>query len=419
MKGLRRFASLLPLVALVTASACTEKLNSVAGCPDLCTGQGAPIQTLVIEPVTLDTTVSAAGEFATEAFLFVGNRGDTVDVRAVMRFDTIPARYAKANIIDSVDITTVDSAFLTVRIDRRGSIVPDPVTIDLYDVDGTDANQTDVAAFFTASRLIGSRTFVKDSLKDSVRIPISNAVLLNKAQNHKRLRVGIKARNASTQFGIFATETGAGAHVSFRATTDTAIHALVVLPKSATPVDDIGRSTAFQDYTLPVKVPTPGPASGINVGGFPARLAYLRFTIPQGIIDSSIVVRARLILTQIPNTQLGVADTVNLIPLVGAAASTVSDISRAARITLDRNVALIDSVLVPVRESGVRRVEIAVALQAWRLQSATTAPNVLVIRSGAEGVSIAEGRFYSMEAAANLRPRLEISYTPRTSFGRP
>ncbi len=419
MTALRRIAALLPLAALVAASACTEKLNSIAGCPDLCTGQGAPIQTLVIEPVTLDTTLTAAGEFATETFLFVGNRGDTVDARAVVRFDTIPARYAKANIIDSVDITTVDSAFLTVRIDRRGSIVPNPVTIDVYDVDGTDANQTDVAALFTASRLIGSRTIAKDSLKDSLRIPISNAVLLDKARNRKRLRVGIKARNASTQFGIFATETGAGARVSFRAAADTAIRTLVVLPKSSTPAGDVGKSSASQDYTLPVKVPTPGPASGINVGGFPARLAYLRFTIPQRIIDSSIVVRARLILTQIPNTQLGIADTVNLIPLVGAAAATVTDVSRASRITLDRSVALIDSLLVPVRESGIRRVEIAVALQAWRLQSATATPNVLVIRSGAEGVSIAEGRFYSMEAAANLRPRLEISYTPRTSFGRP
>lgn len=419
MNAIRRIASLLPLFTLVIAGACTEKLNSIAGCPDLCTGQGAPIQTLVIEPVTLDTTVTAAGEFATEPFLFVGNRGDTVDTRAIVRFDTVPSRYAKANITDSVDITTVDSAFITVRIDRRGSIVPNPVIIDAYDVDGTDPNQTDVAALFTASRLIGTRTIARDSLKDSVRIPISNAVLLDKAQNRKRLRVGIKARNASTQFGIFATEGGAGAHVTFRATTDTAIRTLVVLPKSATPVNDIGKSTAFQDYTLAVKVPAPGPASGINVGGYPARLAYLRFTIPQSIVDSSIVVRARLILTQIPNTQLGPADTVNLIPLVGAAAGTVSDISRAARITLDRSVALIDSVLVPVRESGLRRIEIAVALQAWRLQSATTSPHVLVLRSGAEGISIAEGRFYSMEAAPNLRPRLEISYTPRTSFGRP
>ncbi len=418
MKAVRRIAPIGALLLLSVAGACTEKLNSIAGCPDLCTGQGAPIQTLVIEPVVFDTTVSAAGEFATEPFLFVGNRGDTLDSRAIIRFDTVPSRYAKANIIDSADITTVDSAFLTVRLDMRGSILPNPVIIDAYDVDGTDPNQTDVAALFTESRLIGTRTIPKDSLKDSLRISISNAVILDKAQNRKRLRIGIRARNASTQFGIFATETGGGSKVSFRVTPDTAIRRLVVLPVSSTPVNDIGKSSAFQDYTLAVRIPPPGPVTGINVGGYPARLAYLRFNIPQGIVDSSIVVRARLILTQIPNTELGLADTVNLIPLVGAAAATVTDVARAARVTLDRNVAPIDSVLVPVRESGPRRIEIAVAMHAWRLQPATTA-RVLVLRSGAEGVSIAEARFYSMEAPANLRPRLEISYTPRSSFGRP
>lgn len=416
---MRRFYALVPAFVALVATGCTEKLNSIAGCPDLCTGQGAPIQTLVIEPVVFDTTVTAAGEFATEPFLFVGNRGDTLDTRAILRFDSLPSRYPKANVIDSVDITTVDSAFVTVRIDRRGSLVPNPVTIDVYDVDSTDPDQTNVASLFTASRLIGTRTIAKDSLKDSVRIALSNAVVLDKAMNHKRLRIGVKARSAPTQFGLFATETAQGAHISFRVAADTAIHPLVLVPRSLYPLNDIGKSSAFADYTLAVKTPAPGPETGINVGGYPARLSYLRFTIPQNIVDSSIVVRARLILTQIPNTQLGTADTVSLISLVGAASATVVDVARASRVTLDRNVAQIDSVLVPVRESGERRIEIAVALQAWRLQAATTAPHALVLRSGAEGVSIAEARFYSMEAPANLRPRLEISYTPRTSFGRP
>lgn len=419
MMSRSRIYSLLPLLLIFAATSCTEKLDSIAGCPDLCTGQGAPIQTLVVEPVILDTTVIATGEFATETFLFVGNRGDTLDARAVIRFDSIPSRFAKPNVTDSSDITTVDSAFVTVRIDRRGSIVPDPVTIDVYDVDQADPNPTDVAALFTDARLIGSRTVRKDSLKDSLRIPLSNAVLLQKARSHSRLRLGIKARNSSTQFGVFATETVQGAHVTFRVSADTAVRALFVAPRSTTPAGDLVRSSAFADYTLAVKVPPQGPSSGINVGGYPARLAYLRFIIPQNIVDSSIVVRARLILTQIPNTQLSAADTVTIVPLVGAAGNAVTDVARAARITLDRTVALIDSVLVPVREGGTRRIEIAVALQAWRVQTGTSTPHVLVLRSGAEGISIAEGRFYSIEAPANLRPRLEISYTPRTSFGRP
>ena len=414
-----RLVALSPALLILLAASCTEKLDSIAGCPDLCTGQGAPIQTLVLEPVTLDTTLSASSEFATETYLFIGNRGDTLDTRGIIRIDSVPAKYAKPVSADSSDISTVDSAFLSVRVDRRGSILPEQVTIDAYDVDLPDPNPTEVADLFTPDRLIGSRTIARDSLKDSLRIPLSNAAVLAKAKNRGRLRIGIKARNASTQFGIFATETGRGAHVSFRVSADTAVRPILLFPVSSTPTGDLGTSNAYADYTLAVKTPPQGPTSGINIGGYPARLTYLRFAIPQNIVDSSIVVRARLILTQIPNDQLSAADTINIIPLVGAAAATVTDVARAARVTIDRNTALVDSLLVPVRESAVRRIEIGVALQAWRIQSATTAPHALILRSGAEGVSIAEGRFYSIEAAPNLRPRLEISYTPRTSFGRP
>ena len=414
-----RFYSLLPSLLILAATSCTEKLDSIAGCPDLCTGQGAPIQTLIIEPVTLDTTLSAGSDFATEAFLFVGNRGDTLDTRAVVRFDSIPSRYVKTSAADSTDIASVDSAFITVRIDRRGAVLPGSVTIDAYDVDQADPEPTTVTSLFTPDRLIGSRTVPSDSLKDSLRIPLTSAAILQKAQSHSRLRIGIKARDASTQFGIFATESGQGAHVTFRADADTAVRPIVVFPVSTTPVGDAAKAGSFADYTLAVKTPAQGSSSGINLGGYPARLAYLRFTIPQSIVDSSIVVRARLILTQIPNTDLSAADSVNIIPLVGAAAGAVTDVARAARITLDRSVAMVDSLLIPVRSSGAQKIEIAVALQAWRIQSGTSTPQVLVLRSGAEGVSIAEVRFYSIEAAANLRPRLEISYTPRTSFGRP
>lgn len=402
----------------IAVSACAEKLESVAGCPDLCSGQGGAIQTLTIEPVILDTTISVSGEFGTDAYLLVGSRGDTLDTRPVIRFDSVPSRFARAA-GDSASITTVDSAFLTVRVDRRGSILPGIVIVDAYDVDAVDANLTDVRGLFTPDRLIGTLTVPKDSLKDTVRIRLSNATVLARAQSRGRLRIGLRARTASTQFGIAATESSQNTHVTFRVTTDTAVRPIFLTPKSSTPADNAARATASADYTIAVKTAPLGPASGINIGGYPARLSYLRFTIPKLIVDSSIVVRARLILTQIPNTDLGPADTVVIIPLVGAAAATVTDISRAATVTLERGSALIDSLIVPVNQGGQRKFEIAVALQAWRLQSALGAPQVLVLRSGAEGVAIAEGRFYSMEAAPNLRPKLEISYTPRTSFGLP
>jgi hypothetical protein len=43
----------------------------------------------------------------------------------------------------------------------------------------------------------------------------------------------------------------------------------------------------------------------------------------------------------------------------------------------------------------------------------------LVLRADAEGLQASAVRFYSVEAPAGLRPRLRLSYVPRTNFGLP
>src|SRR6185503_12876572 len=87
---------------------------------------------------------------------------------------------------DSI-INAVDSARL--QLIRDTTALPGtpgkptvPVTIELYDVDGptTDTVAANLLPLFTAGRLLGSRTFVPDSLKDTLRIPVSNAVVLDR-----------------------------------------------------------------------------------------------------------------------------------------------------------------------------------------------------------------------------------------------
>ena len=52
-----RAAGVLSIITIVAA--CTETLDSSVGCPDLCTDQAGLIETVTIDPVVLDTTVSA------------------------------------------------------------------------------------------------------------------------------------------------------------------------------------------------------------------------------------------------------------------------------------------------------------------------------------------------------------------------
>ena len=179
---------------IAAATACTENLDTSVGCPELCSDQSGGIETVTIDPVTLDTAVSALTGQGTESAMLVATRGDTVDSRAIIRFDSIPARYQK-NGIDTTTtaITIADSARIQFRIDTAGSKFPGPVTIEAYDVntDAPDSLTSAVAALFTAGRLITSKTFAKDSLKDTVKIELPPAAILSRLG--QRMRVGIRA----------------------------------------------------------------------------------------------------------------------------------------------------------------------------------------------------------------------------------
>lgn len=406
---------------LAFAAACTEKLESSAACPVLCSGEGGVVSTISLSPITVDTTLLAFQQLGSEGTLLLATRGDTIDTRAVIRFDSMPTRFQPSNAdTTTAPITKVDSAILSARVILSGSILPAQVTIVAYDVDSTDADVTNVAPQFNDSRIIGTVTYLKDSLKDSVRIPLNGPAIAAKTSAGKRLRIGLRAvASSSVQFGLFATESQTGAILSFRVSPDTSIAKKLVAPLSTTPASEPLAAQLLDDYTLVVKSPPAPAVNEINVGGLPARMAYMRFVIPPAILDSSVVVRARLVLTQKPSPLLSTGDSITIIPLVVTATSAVTDVTRAAHLTADRAFLPIDSVRIPVTGTGERSFEIALAIQAWRAQGTTDTPHALVFRSATEGLTPADARFYSIEAASNLRPRLEISYSPRTTFGRP
>lgn len=416
------FARLRPAVFLIFAAfaaACTEKLDNNAGCPILCPDQGGTISTITIDAVTLDSTVSALEGLGTETSLLVATRGDTIDARAIVRFDSIPAKYRKpgADTTD-IDVTTVDSAFLRMRVDTVGAKLPSNLTLDLYDVNSTapDSAVAAIAALFTADRLITSVTLAKSALKDTINIPIPPAAIL--ARKGGPMRIGIRARGPESVQVRLLSEEGAGAPtiLSYRVSPDTTIAKVVLGPYSKTPSDQPILASSLADYTLLVKGTATGPASQLNIGGLPARRVYMRFEIPAFIIDSVDVVRATLLLTQQPNLTIDPTDTVSIIPHVSLAGVAVTDVAKAAQITAVANT---DTLHVTPGGSGVKTLEIANIINVWRSQSSADTPRAIVLLSTLEGTSPLEARFYPVEAAPDQRPRLRISYSARKSTGLP
>ena len=107
--------------------------------------------------VTVDTTVLGYPAIGTESRLLVASRGDTLDARAVMRFDTLTQHFTRGG-ADST-IYTLDSAVVNLLLDTTGTKATQPVTIELYDVDTTavDTAVSTALSLFRPDRLIGAK----------------------------------------------------------------------------------------------------------------------------------------------------------------------------------------------------------------------------------------------------------------------
>lgn len=411
--------SLATALLFVSFASCSENLDSSGACPILCPPIGGDVQNVTLDAaVVLDTTVQSVSGLGTEAGLLLASRGDTLDARVIIRYDSLPLKFLP-NGDTARPITSVDSAYILLRVDTLSIKGTGPVTIEAYDVDTTanDTSSAAVLALFRPDRFISSQVFQRVELKDSTKYFIDNAAILAKIQNNEHLRVGLRATGpSSSQMRIVSSEGGLPPILTFRASPDTATARVVVFPFSRTPVGESLTANHLSDYTLIAKRPPAGSPSDLDVGGLPPRRVYVRFDIPASIIDSSTVVRATLLLNQIPNSALDPTDTVFILPTLVIAGRAITDPTRAAQITAD--VAL-DTLRMMPGGSGLTQVELARAFTIWRTQSPDTTARAIVLKTLNEGNSPLEIRFSSSEDVAALRPRLRISYTSRVPLGIP
>ena len=410
--------SLATALLFISFASCSENLDSSGVCSVLCPPVGGNVQNLTLDAVVIDTTVQSLSGLGTEPGLLLASRGDTLDTRVIMRFDSLPAAFSPKG--DTArPITSVDSAHLLLHIDTLSIKGPGPVTIEAYDVDTTasDTSSAAVLALFRPDRFISSQVFNRADLKDTVRYYISNTAVLAKIQSKAQLRIGLRATgSSSSQMRIISNEGGLPPSLAFRATPDTATAPVTVALLSRTPVGESIIAFHLSDYTVIAKGPLPGSPSNLDVGGLPPRRVYVQFNIPLSIIDSATVVRATLLLNQISNPSLDPTDTVLILPSLVLAGKAVTDPTKAAEIVAD--IAL-DTLRVMPGSSGLKEIELARAFPIWRTQSPDTIPRAIVLKTLNEGNSPIEIRFSSSEDLLALRPRLRISYTSRVPLGIP
>lgn len=419
--------------AVLTAAACAENPEGGAACPLLCPEQSTALRDTIVDAVVFDTTVTGLPSIGAEQFLMLSSHGDTLDTRAIIRFDTLPQTFTAGNGLDST-ITKLDSAVLVMPI-----VKPDtahrprgPITIEAYNVDSmppdsvtipTDTVASVIAKLFRPGRLIGSRTFAPESLLDTLRLPLSTDSVLTRVTNGTKLRVGLRLVTSGGQgynLRIGSTQTTVPSSLRLRASKDTAAKAVVITPLSNTPKGQDFLAGPLADYSIVVKGSTGNVPGLIAVGGAPSRRTLLRFNVPAHIIDSTTVVRASLLLTQKPNRGVSPRDSFYVFPAAILAQNSVTDPRNLLQFVSAQGTFGLDSLKLAPGDSGVRSFEIVSLVRTWRGNSTELSPREIALRSSTEGSLPGQIDFFSTKAAvASVRPRLRITYVPQTTFGLP
>ena len=323
----RIFRGALGATLIAVLAGCSEQVTGSLACPELCANQAVGLRdTILTGSVVVDSTLLGFPLFGSTPDLALVSRGDTADIRVVARYDTLPNTYTKSG-GETDSIRVVDTAHVLFVVDTTFAKPKVAVRIDAFDVDTTADDVNAVVPLFRDDRLLGSRVYQPADIKDTLQLPLNNAAVLAKIRANKGLRIGLRISAAQ---GVQLRIAGSTMIpiVRFRPTTDTTVRLDTVALRSKTPADDPARQAALSFYPVIVSGALPAPpVTRLAVGGIAGARTYLKFEIPDIVLDSVEVVRATVQLVQLPSRTLGgSADSITLSALAVLASPSFTDL---------------------------------------------------------------------------------------------
>ncbi len=451
---IRRLA-VLGVVAVVAVLACTEDLTAPGRCDDFC-----PPEKIVMHDTILDTAITRDSAYGRPIgyinppgapVMFAESLPGLRTSRAIFRFNPVALL---RRVIAPPDTTTgpllqPDSVFVGLRIVRREAKATN-LTLHVYrlplTIDSTTTFSDPAVSDSFATALLRSvnidtllaRPKIKDSLiaVDSVHFDSTTGdrIAVDTTTGHVQYRLILKFDSLAVPFDT--TDSGRvafGVRVtadSFASISLSASEQLNGQPPSIlwfNRFDSLGTFVSFRQAPRSTAGPgafdgfvgTPGPTaldSNLLVGGLPAARSLLRLNVPRGILDSTQIVRATLILIPSDSIRGVPSDSFNLLVLpaavdFGAKTSNLADPRLPP-----------DSAIMRVGRPDTVQIEVTNILRRWQVD--TTLPRTMILEQQSvphlsgffnEGATLAEARFYSSRAASQ-RPRLRITYIPRITF---
>jgi hypothetical protein len=390
---------------------------------------------LASEALANDVTLSGSPALGTEAQLLAADYvqgGDRLQTGVVFRFDSLQRVVIDTTGKPPRPITTVDTASLRINIvtpsigSYDSTLVRDTlVTFVLYDVNATagDFDTAAVRARFGVTE-VGSLAVKRDSLTGTIAIPLDTAFLGSHIRSGERVRLGLQVQSDNgAQVRIYSVEGGSPASLQYIGHADTTRLSAGISVNTRSSAGPPIRSLA--DYTLVLVGAGPPPAGVLAAGGIPASRIYIRFDIPPSLIDSSTtIVRANLEMHQQGNSLYSSDDTVALVTRLVRATKVISDPAQAAVLSIDP-ISISTTFAVPevrVSPSATRldTIPLAPILLFWKSEGPETMQRSIVLQSSGQGLDPRRFYLYSSDAAdESLRPKLRITYIPRSGFGLP
>ncbi len=423
-------------VTLVLAG-CQENLAGGAACPALCPDTLTVRDTVLLasEALANDVTLPGSPALGTEAQLLAADYvqgADRLRTGVVFRFDSLQRVLVDTTGKPPRPITTVDTASLHINIvtpsvgSYDSTLVRDTlVTFVLYDVNAAagDFDTAAVRARFGVTE-VGSLTVKRDSLTGTIAIPLDTAFLGSHIRSGERVRLGLQVQSDNgAQVRIFSVEGGSPAALQYIGRADTSRLSAGISVNTRSSAGPPIRSLA--DYTLLLEGAGPPPTGVLAAGGIPASRIYIRFDIPPSLIDSSTtIVRANLEMHQQGNDLYSSDDTLALVTRLVRATKVISDPAQAAVLAIDP-ISISTSFAVPevrVSPSATRldTIPLAPILLFWKSEGPETMQRSIVLQSSGQGLDPRRFYLYSSDAAdESLRPKLRITYIPRSGFGLP
>ena len=443
---------LLPLLglALLTLAACNENLSGGAACPSLCPGQQLEVHdTVLVAAEVFDTTALVNGmpPLGTETQLLVARwadaLGDSVVSGAVIRYDTLFRTFPQTDTTKPpLPVVSVSAASLVFSSTPDTSLNKDSVRFEVVDVDANvpDLDTATIHTLLVTRPPIGTLTIAKDTVGTQHTVPLDTAFVRQRVTTPgARIRLGVRmfplhvTGHGGAQYGLIPlTSTSRSTGVQTGSTLQYMGHAAVADTIDSLNFVNYASSKSsggpefkyLANYQLVLKGSPPPPPGVLPVGGLPSSRAYLRFDLPSALIDSSTtIVRATLVFHQMPDPTYSDSDSLQLIPRVVIAAPLVTDVSKASLLLAEpstipllaqkanTNQARADTIVLVSRAASI--------VTLWRAEGPLIMQRAIVLQSSGEGKDPRRFLLFSNTAADSLRPRLHLTYIPRSGFGLP